>query len=177
MPPDFLDATPMDAGVPDYSNQGGDDAGALSRDRVLVRSLKSDDLNALVRIDRRITGRDRRAYFEAKLAEAMSETGIRVSLVAEADNRPAGFIMARVDFGDFGRAEPTAVIDTVGVDPDRQNHGLGTALLSQLLANLRALQVDRTRTMVRWDDFALLRFLEDHGFLPADRLVFTRYIT
>lgn len=168
--------TAMDAGVPDYGAPRGDDAGALSRDRVPVRTLRADDLDDIVRIDRRITGRDRRDYLSGKVAEALDDSGIRLSLVAETDGRATGFVMARVDFGDFGRTEPTAVIDTVGVDPERRHQGIGTALLSQLLANLNALRVDGARTLVRWNDFALLSFLEDHGFHPADRMVFTRYI-
>ena len=101
----------------DYSHPAADDFEALSRDKVPVRSMRAKDLDALVAIDRRITGRDRRAYYEQKLAETLDETGVRVSLVAEQDGHPVGFIMARVDFGEFGRTEPEAVIDTIGVDP------------------------------------------------------------
>ena len=68
--------------------------------------------------------------------EALHESDVRVSLVAEQDGRPVGFIMARVDFGEFGRFEPTAVMDTIGVDPDYRDRGIGRALLSQLLINL-----------------------------------------
>ena len=51
--------------------------------------------------------------------------------------------MARVDLGEFGRVETTAVIDTIGVDPDYQNKGVGRALVSQLLTNLGTLRVER----------------------------------
>lgn len=170
-------AQALDAGVPDYSDTEGDDFDALSRDIVPVRSMTADDLSLISRIDARITGLDRTPYFKAKFEEAMRETGIRVSLIAEADGTTAGFIMARVDFGDFGRAEPTAVIDTIGVDPRLQHHGAGQALMSQLMANLSALQVDAARTMVRWDDFGLLKFFELHGFRPSQNLVFTRAIS
>ena len=50
----------------------------------------------------------------------------------------AGFLMARVDFGEFGRTEPTAVLDTIGVDPDYTRQHVGRALLEQLLLNLRS---------------------------------------
>ena len=95
-------APKLDAGMPDYSDPSGDDFAALSRDRVPVRSMLEEDLPAIVGIDRKLTGRDRTAYYEHKLVEVMRESGVRVSLIAEVDGRPAGFVMARVDFGEFG---------------------------------------------------------------------------
>ena len=166
----------LDAGMPDFSGSEGDDYEALSRDRLPVRSLREDDLDAIVRIDRKLTGRDRHDYFVAKLAEVMSETGVRVSLVAEVDGRPAGYVMARVDYGEFGRAEPGAVIDTIGVDPGFGHHGVGTALLSQLLANLDSLHVERVHTKVGWNNYPLLGFLERNGFAPAQQLVLSKAI-
>jgi ribosomal protein S18 acetylase RimI-like enzyme len=155
-----------------YSGQPAADFGPLARDKIPVRSMKEGDLRALVAIDRRVTGRDRTAYFGRKLAEALRESDVRVSLVAELDGVPVGFIMARVDLGDFGRVEITAVIDTIGVDPDYQNRGVGRALISQLLANLGTLRVENVRTEVDWQDHDLLAYLERGGFLPSQRLCF-----
>lgn len=166
----------FDADMPDYSDPSGDDFAALSRDRVPVRSLREDDLSAIIRIDRKLTGNDRTPYYEHKLVEVMRESGVRVSLVAELDDRPVGYIMARVDFGEFGHTEPAAVIDTIGVDPGHARHGIARALLSQLLANLASLHVETVRTVVMWDSFPLLRFLADCGFAPGQHLVLTRTI-
>lgn len=152
------------------------DFGPLARDRIPVRAMQESDLPAIVGIDRRITGRERLAYFKAKLAEALFESDIRLSLVAERDDRPVGFIMARVDFGEFGRFEPTAVMDTIGVDPDYRQAGVGRALLSQLLVNLSTLRIERVRTEVDWRERELLTFLDQCGFLPAQELCFSRNI-
>ncbi|MHA1536694.1 MAG: GNAT family N-acetyltransferase [Alphaproteobacteria bacterium] len=170
LPP--TDAPASDEAEYDYSDPSGDDADALSRDRVPVRSMKSDDLPAIIKIDKAITGEDRSAYLEHHVREALELSGIRVSLVAEEEEigMPVGFVMARVDFGEFGRTEPEAVIDTIGVDPLYAHHGVGAALMSQLLSNLNTLRVERVRTGVRWNDFALLHFLENCGFKPSQRL-------
>ncbi|NKB60448.1 MAG: GNAT family N-acetyltransferase [Alphaproteobacteria bacterium] len=109
---------------------------ALPSGAIEVASLEKQDLGALVRIDRKLTGRDRRDYIAAKVDEALLDSGIRVSLVARSDDIVVGFLMARLDFGDFGRAAPVAVIDTVGVHPDFARHGVARALLAQLLINL-----------------------------------------
>lgn len=156
----------------DYSEPAPTDFGELARDRIPVRSLRESDLKALIAIDRRITGRDRSGYFERKLSEALHESDVRVSLVAEADGRPVGFIMARVDLGEFGRIEAAAVMDTIGVDPDYAGHGVGRALLSQLLANLATLRVDNILTEVDWADRELMAYLDRCGFRPSGRLSF-----
>lgn len=160
----------------DYSDPSGDDFEALARDRVPVRSLNAEDLDGVLAVDRKITGQDRRTYFVRKLAETLEESGVRVSLAAELDGRIVGFIMARVDFGEFGRTEPEAVIDTIGVHPDYTHREVGRAMLSQLLANLAGLQVERVRTLVDWDQFDLLAFLARCGFHPAKRLALRRRI-
>lgn len=155
-----------------YSGQPAADFGPLARDKIPVRSMAEGDLRALVAIDRRITGRERPAYFQRTLAEALTESDVRVSLVAELDSVPVGFIMARVDLGEFGRVETTAVIDTIGVDPDYRNRGVGRALVSQLLANLGTLRVEKVRTEVDWQDHDLLAYLDRNGFRPSQRLCF-----
>ena len=158
----------------DFHSDEDNDFELAPGDQVLVRSLKHEDLDALVRIDKRATGLDRRRYYEQKIKEALDESGVRVSLVAEIDGFVAGFIMARVDYGEFGRTEPVAALDTINVDPRHRGSGVGQALLSQLKMNLSGLHVDTIRTNINWNDFDLLAFLGNCGFEPSQRLVFRR---
>ena len=97
-----------DAREIDYGKPAGPDFGPLARDRIPVRAMQPEDLDALIAIDRDIVGRDRSLYFERKLADILLGSDVRVSLVAEMDGHPVGFIMARVDRGEYGRVEPTA---------------------------------------------------------------------
>ena len=100
-----------------------------------------------------------------------SGSGVRISLVAEQDGLVVGFVMARVDYGEFGCTETEAVMDTIGVDPAFAGRGVGRALLSQLLHNLNSLRVERVRTEVAWNAFEFNRFLAALGFRPSQRLV------
>ena len=160
----------------DYGRPAAPDFGPLARDKTPVRAMKESDLPGIVAIDRRITGRNRSDYFKERLAEALFESGVRVSLLAERDGLPVGFIMARVDLGEFGRFEPTAVLDTIGVDPDFRGRGVGRALLSQLLVNLSTLRIEHVRTEIDWRDRDLLGFLDHCGFLPSQELCFDRFV-
>jgi len=139
-----------------------------------VRAMATQDLRAIVRIDRSITGRDRTAYIASRLGEAMDNSAIRVSLSACRDGAIVGYLMARADLGDFGRTAAVAVIDTIGVDTDHARQGVGQALLRELFANLGALQVDSVETIVPWADIALQAFFQRSGFTPTQRLPFMR---
>jgi predicted N-acetyltransferase YhbS len=158
----------------DYGAPEGNDFERVERARCDVRAMRPEDLPQILRIDRQITGRDRRAYIAAKLDEAMDDSAIRVSLTARLEGVIVGFVMARADLGDFGRTEPVAVLDTIGVDPAFEHHGVGHAMVSQLFANLAALHIDRVETLLARSDLALLGFLYSTGFEPSQRLAFVR---
>lgn len=147
-----------------------------ARDAADIEVLSEADLEGIARIDRRLTGRDRRVFLLRGLRETLSDSAVRVSLVAKADGGVAGFLMARMDYGDFGRVEPTAVIDTTGVDPLRAREGIGRALLSQLFVNLSALGVERVETVVAPGQLDLLGFFDHAGFRPAERLSFLKHL-
>jgi ribosomal protein S18 acetylase RimI-like enzyme len=62
------------------------------------------------------------------------------------------------------------VLDTIGVDPDHRNSGIGRALISQLLVNLGSLRVEQIRSEVAWNEHELLGFLDRCGFAVSQRL-------
>jgi len=159
----------------DDSEISDDAGGALARDQVYVRLMQDSDADAIAGIDSAITGTKRSEYLNRAMDEALNDSSIRVSLVAEVYGYVTGFIMARVDFGDFGQTDPVAVIDTIGVKPDQGHHGIGAALLSQLLMNLSGLHIEHVRTEISRENFDLLAFLYGHGFRPSDQLALERH--
>jgi len=144
--------------------------GTLETDAVTVRTLAPGDLDAIVRIDRDWTGRPRRRYLEQKLLEAQRDTGVRISLAAELDGQLAGFLLARLYYGEFGHPEPIAELDTIGVAKASRGRRVGEALLRQLRTNLAGLGIQRIETQVDWEQFELLGFFRRSGFKPAPRL-------
>ena len=148
--------------------------GALATDAVVVRNMVESDLDAIVRIDAAAMGRARRDYYRDRVAAAMRDSRIHASLTAELDGMIVGFLMATLYYGEFGRPEPTAVIDSLGVLPGFKGKHVGRALMRQFLMNASALGVERVRTEVAWDDTELLGFFKRSGFALAGRLVLER---
>ena len=64
-----------------HSGAGGNHYDKLARDRVLVRSLRGEDIAAVDRIDTKLTGLDRSAYYASKFREMLDESGMPESLL------------------------------------------------------------------------------------------------
>lgn len=140
------------------------------QDRVVIRGLKPEDMGHVVALDAKNTGRRREEFFKVKLKQNLAETGIKVSLAAESDGCFSGFLLARVFYGEFGTMEPSAVLETIDVDPGFQGQGVGRALLDQLCLNLVGLNVTHVQTEVGWESPSLISFFQREGFTLAPRI-------
>ena len=134
-----------------------------------IRPLGKEDLEAIVRIDEKVLGENRRDYWERKLASINSESS-QASLVAEIEGKVVGFILGDVSGWEFGVPETIAWIDTIGIDPAYQKKGLATALARELIKILRSTGVKTIYTLVRWSDWDLLQFFHAMGFTRGDMI-------
>jgi len=76
--------------------------GSINTDHIEIRTLKADDLDWVVNIDSQHFQRHRREYYRVKIAEGENDTGLRISLAATIKGEPAGFLMGRLYYGEFG---------------------------------------------------------------------------
>lgn len=137
----------------------------------VMRVLKQEDLDAIVAIDELATKQSRRDYYERKIASILNrQTNINSSIVCEVDGKVVGFMMGYVFFGEFGIADSTATIDTMGVHPDFRNFGIASEMLDQFMMNMKAAGVKKVYTLVNWDDFALEKFFSRQKFVPSKRI-------
>lgn len=148
---------------------------AAEYETILVRTLREDDIEAIVDIDA-ANSRPRRPQYFRSILERSAHSPMQVSLAAELDGRVAGYLLASVYYGEYGIAEPTASIDAIGVRTDARRQRVGHALMEQLRSNLAALGVTTFRTEVSWSNFELLGFFRSEGFAPAPRLCLERTI-
>jgi len=147
-----------------------EEPGILETDAVLVRTMREEDLEAVVSIDAGATGRRRPRYFDLMIQRAVKQAGLQISLVAELGEQVVGFLIASLYYGEYGVTEPSASIEAIGVHPQYRGRHVGRALMRQLRLNLGALRITTLRTEVAWDDFELLAFFKKEGFVPAGRL-------
>ncbi len=134
-----------------------------------TRFLREDDLDAVVAIDQKVLGTSRRQYYETKFEKLFGTPDyLPVSFAAETeDGKLIGFVMAELYIGQYGISQEGATLDTIGVDPDYQNLGVGQTLINELLDHLRQLGVQKINTLVNWDDYQMIRFFSTNRFAPS----------
>jgi ribosomal protein S18 acetylase RimI-like enzyme len=142
-----------------------------------VRPLKPDDLERMIAIDQAHTGRPRRRFFEKRLDAAKRQPGDFVYVGIEKAGKLAGFAMARLQHGEFGRDETIASLDLVGVDPDSQDRGYGHALMDGVARVLRAKGVRQLHSQADWTNHRLMKYLDSSGFELAPRLMLERSVS
>lgn len=143
----------------------------MSNSKRVMRVLKQSDLDAIVAIDAVASKQERRDYYAGKIESILNpKHNINSSIVCEIDGKVAGFIMGDIYFGEYGIPEASATIDTVGVHPEYQKHGVGSDMLDQFLMNMKVAGVSKVYTLVNWDDFALEKFFSRKRFVPSKRI-------
>jgi ribosomal protein S18 acetylase RimI-like enzyme len=131
-----------------------------------VGPLTASDLAAVIRLDARLTGRRKAAYWKARFDEFVAPGHVpgRVGLAARVGGRLCGYLLGEVRAFEFG--SPTCGwIFAVGVDPDEAHHGLGSALVAEAGRQFRRAGVSTVRTMVGRTDVAMLAFFRSNGFV------------
>jgi ribosomal protein S18 acetylase RimI-like enzyme len=143
-----------------------------------IRLLKPEDLERVVDIDTRITGRSRRKFFEKSLEAALTDTHGFITMGLDGSSGElAGFAIARIHEGEYGVDKRAAVLDVIGVDPDAQHAGAGQALLDGITDTLRKLKITEMRTQVDWQNQRMAKFFASAGFEMAPEQVLERSVS
>ena len=144
----------------------------LAAEDIAIRVMREADVDPVTEIDYKVFGKRRPEYYERKITEVLDEEGGRLvtSLVAEVGGNVAGFVMGSVYLGEFGIPESIAYIDTIGVDPDFQRHGVGGYLLEEFKTTVQKAGAHKVHTLVNWADTDLLGFFASEGFVAANTL-------
>jgi ribosomal protein S18 acetylase RimI-like enzyme len=131
-----------------------------------IRRLRDADLAAVIRLDARLTGRRKPAYWKTVFREFVAPGRVRgrVGLAASDGAHLHGYLLGQVRTFEFGSA-PCGWIFAVGVDPDQAHHGIGSALVAEAARQFRRAGVTTVRTMVGRTDISLLAFFRSNGFV------------
>ncbi len=136
-----------------------------------ARRLTREDLDAAVRIDAGLIGRPRTEFFERRLAAALARPELHAQYGVDAAAGLEGFVLARLLAGEFGRRDTALRLQAIGVHRDAQGHGVGRALMDALEGAARRMGAESLRTTAAWNDHAMLRFLDHHGFSLAENQI------
>ena len=124
--------------------------------RATIRALARGDLDAVVAIDAAIERRSRRTYFERRLVAALREPTLNAQFAAIDGKGLAGYILARVLEGEFGRSGSGLRLEVVGVRKDCQGMGVGTNLFETLVGWARRHAINGVYTQAAWTDHSML---------------------
>ncbi|BEQ13482.1 GNAT family N-acetyltransferase [Desulfoferula mesophila] len=150
----------------------------MQQDALSIRLMRAEDFDAVVEIDRKIMRTARPEYYQLKFDKLFkSKDYVPASLVAEnADGTVAGFVMGELYLGEYGILQEEATLDTIGVDPDFQQQGVGERLMREFMEHMKSLGVEKVHTLVRWNDSGLLHFFSANGFGPSQTINLERSV-
>src|ERR1044071_1267494 len=131
-----------------------------------IRPLDELDIDAIVGIDEKISGRCRPEVWETRIGYYLRRDP-ESSVVAEEDGRVVGFMLGEVRSGEFGLEEPTGWIEVLGVDPDHRGRAVGRQMAEAMLAHFRREGARSVRTLVDEKMGDIARFFDSLGFEPA----------
>jgi GNAT superfamily N-acetyltransferase len=130
---------------------------------VLLRDGREADLPAVIALDAAVTGLEKERYWR----ELYSRRGPELPfLVAEIDDRIAGFAIGEVRAWEFG-SPPCGWVFALTVDPALRLDGIGSRLMDAIAERFRAVGVKKMRTMLARDNHLLMAFFRSHGMMAG----------
>jgi len=131
-----------------------------------VRPMKEKDINQAADIHRKVVreglgqGID---YAIENLFISFIKKSPKTCLVAEKDNKVAGFIIGCIKEWGFG-LERSGWIEMIEVDPKLMGIGIGKTLGEALIKYFRNEGIKEVYTTVEWDSGDLIAFFKSIGF-------------
>jgi len=138
-------------------------------EKLSIRPMVERDLEAVVEIDNRVLGEKRFDYWRRRIDFRGKEPEVG-GLVALIEGQIVGFILGEISGREFRVPDTIGWIDTIGVDPAFQRKGVASALMNQMVKNLRERGVETIYTLVNWSSWDLLQFYKKAGFTRGDMI-------
>jgi len=133
------------------------------------RPLSVSDIDEIMRIDERIVRRKRTPLFRNQLEEQILKYG-EESLGAISEGKLVGYLLAETKVYIYGSDDLAAWITMLGIDPDFQDQGVGTALANKVVAYFSQKGIRTIRTICAWDWGDLVEFFSSVGFKMSEYL-------
>jgi ribosomal protein S18 acetylase RimI-like enzyme len=133
---------------------------------ITIRPLADVDIDAITRIDEKVTGRYRPDFWESRVLYYLRRDP-EASRVAELGGKVVGFMLADLRGGEFGLEETSGWIERFGVDPAMRGKGIGRKLFDALVEHFKGAGAHTLRTFVDTGQAETATFLKAVGFGPS----------
>lgn len=137
---------------------------------IYVRNLEQRDLQAIVDMEARVTGVARSEYWEKRIEISEAIRPHWASLVAEVDNRVAGFLLGRAGELEFGLPGSVAWIEIIGVHPAYRRRGVAQEMVEQFIASAEDHGINTIFTLVNPSKDEIQHFFTRLGFVQGKML-------
>jgi predicted N-acetyltransferase YhbS len=137
---------------------------------LIFRPLTVTDVDAIIEIDERIVRRKRSSLFHEQLHEQLAKHGDESFGVLTPEGKLVGYVIAETKVYIYGADDLSAWIILLGIDPDYQDQGIGTALIKQVITFFTRKGINVIRTVTAWDWGDLVEFFSSVGFKLSDYL-------
>jgi ribosomal protein S18 acetylase RimI-like enzyme len=128
--------------------------------------MKEKDINQAADIHRRVV-REGLGQSTSYAIESLFKSFImnypKTCIVAEKDNKIAGFIIGCIKEWGFG-VERSGWIEMIEVDPNLMGKGIGKTLGEALIKNFKDEKIKDIYTSIKWDSGDLIAFFKSIGF-------------
>ncbi len=135
-------------------------------DALHIRPTDELDIDSIVAIDEKISGRYRPEVWERRIGYHLRRDP-EASVVAEIGGKVVGFMLGDVRSGEFGLEEPTGWISVLGVDPERRGQSIGRRMAEAVLAHFKRQGATSVRTLVDEEMGEIAGFFVSLGFAPS----------
>ena len=150
----------------------------ISISNIVLRNLRKEDLDEIIKIDSAATGNMRNSYFKRKFERIFGEDHqLLISLVATDHDRVVGYVMGEANTGEYGIPESLASVDTLGVHADYKRLGVGALLLEEYCALAAKAGIELMTTLIPADYPDIVKFFETQGFKQAKMIALERKLT
>ncbi|HTQ79066.1 MAG TPA: N-acetyltransferase [Thermoanaerobaculia bacterium] len=142
-------------------------------DTLRIRPLDELDIDSIVAIDEKISGRYRPEVWERRIGYYLRRDP-ESSVVAERAGKVLGFMLGEVRSGEFGLEEPTGWIEVLGVDPASRGQAIGRLMAEAMLKHFKGQGATSVRTLVDEDMGEIAGFFTSLGFAPSSLRPFAK---
>jgi len=134
----------------------------VAKEDAILRTLTFEDVEAIARIDEKITGSYSPKHWQNKMEVFMANPEACIGI--ELEGRLVGFMMGHIKGGEFGSNDGTAWLEIMGVDPGYQSMGIGRDLFSYFYSYVQRVGGNKIYTLTEWDNTLIIPFFNKIGF-------------